>query len=303
MNPLRDAEPDPRDARTPRAGEDSDPTGVRALLSALPDPGPMPAELVHRITASLAAEQARHDTAGPVPAGGLRGDRGTLHSLTDARERRAGLARRLPAIAVAASILVLAGAVVLGVLATNGGLLMTAGSDTAAESALSESGADDAGDGGGAEPFAATESEPQTEDSDQSQALDTASAPILASGVLVTSSTLVEHARTLRDGSTALGPDAAAERAMASSRIGTPDGAAACLSGLLAITPEEAAALVEAVDFVRFDGSPAALILAHSAPPGASRPEDAEVSTAYLVPLDCGPQGTVPLHDPVRIDS
>ncbi len=33
-----------------------DPTGMRALLAGLPDPGPMPDELVSRITAALAAE-------------------------------------------------------------------------------------------------------------------------------------------------------------------------------------------------------------------------------------------------------
>lgn len=46
--------PDPED----------DPTGMRALLSSLPDPGPMPEHLVSRITASLAAEQAGRYAAG-----------------------------------------------------------------------------------------------------------------------------------------------------------------------------------------------------------------------------------------------
>ncbi|MHB8275807.1 MAG: hypothetical protein ACYDC9_13775, partial [Dermatophilaceae bacterium] len=38
---------------------DDDETGVRALLSALPEPDPMPAFLVERISASLAAEQVQ----------------------------------------------------------------------------------------------------------------------------------------------------------------------------------------------------------------------------------------------------
>jgi hypothetical protein len=38
---------------------DDDPTGVRALLSSLPEPDPMPPHLVDRINASLAAEQAQ----------------------------------------------------------------------------------------------------------------------------------------------------------------------------------------------------------------------------------------------------
>ena len=44
--------------RHPSGDQDDDPTGVRALLSSLPEPEPMPEDLVHRITASLAAEQA-----------------------------------------------------------------------------------------------------------------------------------------------------------------------------------------------------------------------------------------------------
>lgn len=43
--------------------EDGDPTGIRALLQGLPDPGPMPADLVARIEARLAAERAHL----PVP--------------------------------------------------------------------------------------------------------------------------------------------------------------------------------------------------------------------------------------------
>jgi len=41
---------------------EDDPTGVRALLSSLPEPEPMPEHLVERINASLAAEQARRAT-------------------------------------------------------------------------------------------------------------------------------------------------------------------------------------------------------------------------------------------------
>ena len=45
---------------------DDDPTGVRALLASLPDPGPMPADLVSRITASIAAEHAAARTVLPL---------------------------------------------------------------------------------------------------------------------------------------------------------------------------------------------------------------------------------------------
>ena len=38
-----------------------DPTGMRALLASLPAPGPMPDDLVARISAALAAEEQRGD--------------------------------------------------------------------------------------------------------------------------------------------------------------------------------------------------------------------------------------------------
>ncbi|NYG06943.1 hypothetical protein BJ986_001430 [Phycicoccus badiiscoriae] len=44
-----------------------DPTGIRELLSALPDPGPMPADLVARINASIAAEQLAREGGTVVP--------------------------------------------------------------------------------------------------------------------------------------------------------------------------------------------------------------------------------------------
>jgi len=43
----------------PASSPDDDPTGVRALLSSLPEPDPMPAYLVERINASLNAEQSQ----------------------------------------------------------------------------------------------------------------------------------------------------------------------------------------------------------------------------------------------------
>jgi hypothetical protein len=44
---------------------DDDPTGIRDLLASLPDPGPMPDDLVSRITASLAEEQQRRPLGRP----------------------------------------------------------------------------------------------------------------------------------------------------------------------------------------------------------------------------------------------
>ncbi len=53
------------------SSSDEDPTGVRALLSSLPEPGPMPPELVARITASLEREQQARVEAGVVPPEGV----------------------------------------------------------------------------------------------------------------------------------------------------------------------------------------------------------------------------------------
>lgn len=71
---------------------DEDPTGVRALLSSLPEPGPMPQDLVARISASLAAEQATHTPAHPR----------TVAPLVRRRGRRVALAAVGAAAAVAA---------------------------------------------------------------------------------------------------------------------------------------------------------------------------------------------------------
>ena len=56
--------PDPREHRV-----EDDPTGMRRLLASLPDPVPVPPDLVDRITTSLAAEQAArsHRQATVVP--------------------------------------------------------------------------------------------------------------------------------------------------------------------------------------------------------------------------------------------
>lgn len=49
-----------------RGPDDLDPTGIRALLGAMPDPGPMPEDLVQRIQASIAAEQAARAEGAPA---------------------------------------------------------------------------------------------------------------------------------------------------------------------------------------------------------------------------------------------
>jgi hypothetical protein len=73
---------------------DDDPTGIRALLSSLPDPGPMPPALVDRINASIAAEQSARE--------GLAGERSA--TVVPLRRRRVGW-RQLGAVAAAAAVI------------------------------------------------------------------------------------------------------------------------------------------------------------------------------------------------------
>ena len=282
-----------------------DPTGIREILAHLPDPGPMPADLVARITASLAAEQTVMDRHRSWHGGrNGAGDPGPVRFLDAERGRRPGSGGRTPMIALAASIAVLAGAAILGLLTLTGGPFTTGGADSAALDATAQHSArDDAGAGdsqdeaGGAD---ATE-EGQAFGSTELAPGDGADGdtPILATGAVLTSATLVDHARALRDGALGPAPDGEAERSRSSSPVGTSTGAAACLGALLGISPEIATGLLDAVDFVRFDGAPAALLVTDE----AGSAQEAAVGTAYLVPLDCGPEAAVPLHAAVRLDS
>ena len=363
MSTPRDIDPH----TTGPGDEEHDPTGVRALLGSLPDPGPMPPELIHRISESLAAEQtgrahadtatdryagvARHGAEPPTDAAasdGSRGPRGggqlpdegdggrgaaarghagggTVHPFPpsqDDRPRTSPL-RRLPALAVAASVVVLAGAVVLGVLATRTGL-GTDSLDAAVQATMSGadagSGEDRSGDAGAAG-GATEEAAGQAAESDAAEgteltspqdgdaaALATAPMAFLSSGAIVTTANVAGHAKAMRDGSTGV-VDEASEAVMSDSPVGTPEGAADCIGELLDRPAAEMAGLLMAVDFVRHDGSDAALILVRDpleATPGSGSTGDgtgsAGASTAYLVPVDCGNGRAWTLQAPVRVD-
>ena len=302
MSQERDPAREPSDPLHDRA-EEPDPTGVRAILSALPDPGPMPLDLVHRITASLEVERARGEREtrdGPAPTG-----HATVSSLSTARERRAR-GGRIPVIAAAASIVVLAGAVVMGILMTGWGLGMGSSSDSAVEQlagAAADSGAEAGAD---ADTFGSTESAPQADGTSAPDATDERSSAmsgiaVLATGAVLTGTTLSDHARVLRDDPATLGHDADAEAALTRSMVGTAEGAAGCLGGLLSIPTEEALGLLAGMDVVRFDGAFAAVIIASG--PGSTVDPPQPASTAYLVPLDCGPRSAALLHAPVPIPS
>jgi hypothetical protein len=304
-----------RDRRDDASGrhDDVDPTGVRAILSALPDPGPMPADLVQRINASLDAERLARPVqraAAPASVGpsGSVGPSvgGRLPEPSGAHSGRSGLGRRLPSLALAASLVVLAGVVVLGVLGTIG-LGSGSDGDSAMDTMVSERGDSGGADGGaGAESDATLESGPLS-DGDEGVTTMSAGIPMLATGALVSRTTLAGHARDLRDDDT-LVHDESSAAVMAVSPVGTPEGAADCLGLLIGLPPTEAQDRVAAVDFVRFEDAPAALLLvrddagsddAESDDPAARL---AQASTAYLVPVDCGASDARALVGPVRVD-
>ncbi|MCE0486990.1 hypothetical protein [Ornithinimicrobium sediminis] len=89
------------DDREP-AAEDLDPTGVRAMLSSLPDPGPMPPDLADRITTRLRQEQSLRA-----------GQADELLGATPLASRRArGSAHQWLAAAAAVAVVAVGGAVV-----------------------------------------------------------------------------------------------------------------------------------------------------------------------------------------------
>ena len=166
--PVPPGRPDPDDL-------EPDPTGIRALLSGLPDPGPMPAALVDRINATIAAEQSsRSQGAVVVPL---------------APRRRAWLRAGMAAAAVAAV------AVAVPALMSTWG---PGGGDTASSFSSREAVSDSAAGGASVPPpIGSFTSAPGT-------AQDRASKPlgdvrVQASGTAYTAARLVTQARPLTD--------------------------------------------------------------------------------------------------------
>lgn len=127
----------PRPHRGPGTDED-DPTGIRDLLRTLPEPGPMPADLVERISARLSEEQ-EHRAGRGAGAGGL----APVVDLAEQRSRRRP-GRTLAYLGVAAAGLLVA-TVAVGELAGDGLLGGTAGLDSAAQVSTHSRGASDGG--------------------------------------------------------------------------------------------------------------------------------------------------------------
>lgn len=299
-----------------------DPTGVREILASLREPGPMPPELIRRITASLSAEQAsreqlsstghsqdpRHDLHLGRPAAPRTGS-GRVYSFTAAQERRESARRRWPLIAAAASVVVLAGALVMGILgALNGGSITTASHDST--SLTSADGGGESGMSAESEPDAgASGAQDSGDDEGNDEASDPADAqgdaatmaapavPILSTGAVLTRASLADHVRTVLDGAD-WRPNAASEQLAADSPLSSVDAAADCLSHALTGSSADLAQRIDAIDLVRYDGEPAGLILVQDQPGGSSWP-----LTAYLVPADCGRSAPRLLDDPLPLAS
>lgn len=259
---------DPQLPRASASPPDEDPTGVRALLSGLPEPHPMPAHLVERINASLAAAQAQRAQAQrAVSSAG-----GSVAPLVASSRRRPG--RVLFALAGAAAAVTLI-AVVGGNLFQSG----TTATDTSASGALSSA----PRESGGAEPQVAP----------GKAATDSASTPpliqIRRSETHYTKVDFTAQAQTLRGA--VIGPEPSAtpySPAFArAARLGTAVGLTDCLRAIGA----DRAQTVRA-DIAFYEGEPAVIIvattagipMAYAVDPGCSSADAAVLLPATSLP-------------------
>ena len=213
------------DDRTP---VEHDPTGMRALLASLPEPGPMPEDLVSRITAALAAEadagsSASGATVVPLPRRRL----------------------QLKHLGVAAAVV---GALGLGgvVLSTAPNGLTASGGDESAQDARSAVGGSPQG---GAESGAGSAGVALV------PAAGTGEVVVVMSGRAYEAATLGEGADLLARGQDELLRSLAAE-SPGIGPIGTPIGARTCADALG--VPSSAGVLV---DVAEVDGRPAAVLV------------------------------------------
>lgn len=218
---------------TPRnpvaSSPDDDPTGVRALLFSLPEPEPMPAYLIERINASLAAEQAQR-AAGSSGA--------SVTPLLATSRRRPG--RLLFAIAGAAAAVVLVAVVGSNLFKT----IQPALSNTTAAAAITSS----SRVAGGGEPRSAY---------DKAAPGSPSTPPLIQirqSGTRYTQADFVTQARAL--GGVVVDLSKTAEAQIAGP-AGTTPGLTDCLSAIGA----GGAQMVRA-DLAFYEGAPAVIIVA-----------------------------------------
>ncbi|XVX20285.1 hypothetical protein ACQP1U_18750 [Actinomycetota bacterium] len=254
---------------------DADPTGMRDLLRSLPDPGPMPDDLVARITAALHDESARTASALDEPDH----HEPPYGVVTPIAPRRMPLWQRLGAAAATVLVLGGGGALVLGNL--------RGGSDNVASSVVDSSGsrvdgsstdgssADDSASGplANAVPESGSSpAEPSTTGPDEGGiAQGDTGTRVLVTGAAYRSADLATQARDLV-ASTATPLPPLASESPGLGPITTPLGLRDCARGL--DLPGDATLVL---DIATVDGRPAAVLVATSA--GGS--------TAYAVERTC----------------
>ncbi|WP_157693059.1 hypothetical protein [Pedococcus dokdonensis] len=256
-----------------------DPTGIRALLSALPDPGPMPDDLVARITASIAHEQSAR--------GQGEGAGGTVVPL----RRRSWGWQHLGAAAAAAVVLAVGVPALLtgtgpgDVMAALGG---SSSNDSASGAAASlESAGDSAGDsaGSGAQPSPPTDGNTVAPRSQPSSSGDLrvrgaiGNVRLAATGTAYTKAGLATQAAAL---GTAVDTSSAA-------KDGTVDGEAGLRSCLTALGVQDW--LPVQGDVATLDGAPAVIALVDR---GSTR-------TVYAVARTCDAQHPELLAGPLSV--
>lgn len=266
----------------PGRGEpEHDPTGMRDLLGALPDPGPMPEDLVRRITASLAAEQAAR--AGD-PHRDADGSDATVVPLDS---RRRWNWRHVAAAAAAVAVI---GVGVPAALSGGGGGLMTqlsggssdsAGSADSASGGYAVRGAPSGAPEGGLSPSVTPTLPPATPSAADSKRLD------LATGTAYTTAALAQQVKAALQAKDAKDPGA--DQSAASSVRGPADTDQGLRDCLLALGV--GADSVVWVDRGTLDGAPAVVAVVEA--PGGR--------TAYAVAPGCDAGHAVALAGPLPV--
>lgn len=256
----------------PDRPDHDDPTGIRALLSGLPDPGPMPASLVDRINASIAAEQSS------------RADESTGATVVPLHRRRPTWQR--VGLAAAAAAVVAVGVPALLNTMVPGGVV------TSLSSGSADSAEDSGGSGyerGGGAATAAPPSSPgvvaprtQTPSPDQRAAGPLGNVALMATGTAYTSSGLATQARAAMSNLTSDKSSAPREGGVAD----TQKGLRACLTavGVEAWMPVTG-------DLATFEGRPAVIAVVSSD----------TGQTVYAVAPDCDATHPTVLSGPVPL--
>ncbi|AKT50864.1 hypothetical protein [Arsenicicoccus sp. oral taxon 190] len=269
--------------------DDEDPTGVRDLLASLPDPGPMPPDLVARINASLEAE-AHGRRITPAPGHGAPGERpiATVVPFDGATRRRPSGRRLFGAVLGAA-----AAVSVFGVVASN---LVDHGQSSSSSAAANLNGdASSVRSAPSTSPSAPLSTSPSTTSQTDPGSAGAATAPLAPEAPAVQ----IRLARSPLPGGAAL---AAYGRGLLQSPwtpptphtveqpgvgpIGTPTGVRECLAAV-----HGAASGRIAAEIGSYQGRPAVLI-------AVEQGSDRRQVGVYLASLPCAPAGAQLLEQP-----